>query len=288
MSWVIALQQLLDIPAFIIEVPYVWDLKDEERHRATIMSHLREFVAFLEKVSGRPYNWDALQEKLATLKQAMTLRNQAFRLGCSHIPAPGTFFDWSVCLGPSTYLIARPETVEFYGQLKAEVEERVAQHVSAITNEKYRIMWEGLMFWPKVGELARKFAAADCAVVGGSYTNLTFWPYPEQIDPEHPLETIAQYLLGSGISNRDPAIYQDVIIQMCRDFSVDGVMLSVPHTCRPNSLALKLLGPRLQRELGIPVMEVEADPTDVNFYSESRTNYAVDGLLEAIASGKER
>lgn len=288
LAWVRAFHQLNQVPTFVVEVPYIQDVKDEERHHKTTVSRLKDFVAFIEEVSGRPYNWDRLHELMTVIKKAATLREEAYTLGSTHVPAPGTFFDWGVCLGPINYLAGRPETVDFYAKLKAEVEERVAQNISAVPDEKYRILWEGIMFWPKVGALSEKFAEANCAVIGGSYSHLSFWPFPDQIDPERPLESIATFILGSGIANRPPEIFHNRLIQMCKDYSIDGAILSVPHTCRPLAGRLQMVENRLVRELGIPVVEFEGDQSDINFYSDLRTNYAVDALLEAIASGKKR
>jgi benzoyl-CoA reductase subunit B len=269
-------------------VPYIQDLKDTERHFKTMVSRVKDFVTFIEEVSGRPYNWERLHEIMTVVKKAATLRAEAMDLGSRHVPAPGTFFDWGVCLGPLNYLAGRPETIGFYEQLKAEVEDRVAQNISAVPDEKYRILWEGIMFWPKMGTLSEKFAEANCTVIGGSYSHLSFWPFPDEIDVERPLETIANFVLGSGVTNRPPEVLNNRLIQMCKDYSIDGAIISAPHTCRPLSGRLQMVSNRLQRELGIPVVEFEGDQSDVNYYSDMRTNYAIDALLEAMASGKKR
>jgi len=44
----------------------------------------------------------------------------------------------------------------------------------------------------------------------------------------------------------------------------------------------------MMRHLGLPVVEFQGDQSDTDFYSDLRTNYAIDAVLEAIASGKRR
>ena len=78
------------------------------------------------------------------------------------------------------------------------------------------------------------------------------------------------------------------MVKMCKDYSIDGAILSVSHTCRPLAGRLQMIGDRLQRELGIPVVEFEGDQSDTNGNSDLRTNYAIEALLESIASGKKR
>ena len=286
--WSKAIAQLHNIPMFSVEVPYLQDMNDKKEYAKITLNHLKQFVAFIEEVSGRPYNWDRLQEIMSILKKAATLRMQCLNMGSRHVPAPGTFFDWAVSAGPVNYLAGRPETVGFYEQLKAEVEDRIAKNISAVPNEKHRILWEGIMLWPKVGRLSEKFAEANCAVVGGSYSHLGFWPYAEEIDVERPLESIATYLLDSGGMNWPPEVFLNHTVQFCKDNSIDGAVLAVPHTCRPVAGTLQMLGHSLVRNLGIPVVEFEGDHCDTNFYSDMRADYAIQALLEAMESRRRR
>jgi benzoyl-CoA reductase subunit B len=196
LAWARAFNQLNKVPTFVVEVPYIQDVEDEERHHKTMVSRLKDFVSFIEDVSGRPYNWERLYELMTVIKKAATVRAEGLDLGSRHVPAPGTFFDWGVCLGPINYLAGRPETIDFYEQLKAEIEDRAAHNIGAVPDEKYRVLWEGIMFWPKVGQLSEKFAEANCSVIGGSYSHLSFWLFPDQIDLERPLDTIATFVLG--------------------------------------------------------------------------------------------
>ena len=49
-------------------------------------------------------------------------------------------------------------------------------------NERYRLVWDGIMNWNKLGWLADKFARHGAAVVAGRYTHNAFWQEPQLID----------------------------------------------------------------------------------------------------------
>ena len=62
-------------------------------------------------------------------------------------------------------------------------------------NERYRLYFDGIMNWNKLGLLARKFAEYDVAVVAGRYTHESFWQEPQLIDADNPLLGMAQHYL---------------------------------------------------------------------------------------------
>src|SRR5205823_1702256 len=101
-------------------------------------------------------------------------------------PVPASFFDWVVSIAPVNHLPVGPQVVQYFENVKAEVEQRLARGEGAVKNEKYRLFFDGIMNWNKVGWLAEKFAAYDAAVVVGRYTHMAFWQEPGLIDANDP------------------------------------------------------------------------------------------------------
>ena len=76
------------------------DIKDRVEY---VKRQLREVVIpAIEKIVGRPYNYDRLSEIMAVLKKASLMRKQCLEL-TKNIPAPWTMFDISVSLAPVIY-----------------------------------------------------------------------------------------------------------------------------------------------------------------------------------------
>lgn len=134
------------------------------------LRQLRECVTFIEDTFHRPFNWERLKEIMANTKVSTTLRKEAMELG-KNIPSPTTFFDMASALGGVNYLLGKPQCIEVYQAIKDEAAERVQKKEGAVIGERYRLYWDGIMCWPKLGHTVHP--------VGVSLLHAT--PYAESI-----------------------------------------------------------------------------------------------------------
>jgi len=276
---------LCDIPVFHFEPRFVWDESDLEYSVADFVCQEREFIALLEKITGQPYNWNHLEEMLAEVKRTTTLRLEVMKL-CRHIPAPATFFDWSTSIGVVAHLIGLPGTGDLLEKMKEEVEQRIAQGISAVPVEKYRLYWDGILTWPVLGVLANKFAALDACVVAGVYTHLSWWPKPELIDPERPLESIA-YNCCDIVLNHDFSHRVKAISDLCQEYSIDGLVMSETQTCRAFNGESFAIMDGVARRLGIPAITIGGDSCDARFYSDAQVDTRLQALVETIEARRK-
>ena len=61
------------------------------------------------------------------------------------------------------------------------------QGVGAVPKEQYRLFWDGIMNWSKIGWLADKFADYDACVVSGRYTHMASGMSPRSSTSAIPL-----------------------------------------------------------------------------------------------------
>ena len=78
---------------------------------------------------------------------------------CTATPSPARFFDWIVSIAPINFLPGDQKLVDYFETVKAEIAERVGQRRRLGADEKYRLFFDGIMNWNKIGWLADKFAA---------------------------------------------------------------------------------------------------------------------------------
>lgn len=271
-----------DVPAFVIQVPHVFNKGDEVEAAHEITRQLRELVVFLEDMTGRKFEWDKLRQIMADVKEAVTLRKDCMDLG-KKIPSPGTFFDMASYLGGINYAIGQPDCVEIFRTLRRELTERVSRKEGAVFNEKYRLYWDGIMCWPKFGHLADKFANLGACVVAGRYTHRGFYSLPEAIDLNKPLESLAINAVASHTNHNIDWLIENVS-NMCREFSVDGIVTHAHHTCRPLAAPQLEIMEAVSRRLGIPAVFFEADMADSTYYSDAQVDTRLHALLETIDS----
>lgn len=283
-----------DVPWFNVVIPYHYGRngstygkgEEFEKEVAYVERQLRQMCEFIGKISGKPYNYAKLTEKMELVKQTGLLRKEAMEL-CSAVPAPASFFDWSIFIAPVNYLSGWPGTVEAMRAARDEIAERVRNGVGTIPNEKYRLFWEGIMNWNKLGWLAKKFANYDAAVVAGRYTHMAFWQEPEAIDPADPFRGVAinhlECQLGLGYK-----ITEEKMFELCERYKIDGVILHGARTCRSFGRSHYLMAENLSKKLGIPSTMFEGDMVDESFYKEEVVNTRVEALLENIDAKKQR
>ena len=280
------------IPWFNVVIPYHYGrngsryMSGDEYHNivAYVAKQFKGLIKFLEDLSGRPYNWDRFCELMAVTKKAGKLRMDAMRM-CKAKPSPASFFDWSVFIAPVNYLTAWPGTVECLQAAKDEVQERIEKGITAVPNEKYRIFWEGIMNWNKLGWMAQKFANFDACVIAGRYTHQSFWQEPEAIDPNNPLEGIAVNHIECQLNLGYP-ITEEEMIKMCREYSIDGVVFHAARTCRSFGRSHFLMADSLNRNLGINTTSFEGDMVDESFYQDEIVNTRIEAMLEGIDARK--
>jgi benzoyl-CoA reductase subunit B len=279
-NWGDAERRNFNVPMFVIQLPHFWGDESEEEAMAFTVRQLRELITFLEDNLNRRFDWDRFREIMANTKVATTLRKEAMEL-CKVTPSPATFFDWATALGGVNYMLGQPECIDLYQDIKDEVAQRVQAKEGAVLGEKYRLYWDGIVCWPKLGVVAEKLANLGATVVNGRYPHLGFYSLPEAIDPDKPLESLA----ANGMAlhaNQNYDWLVDQTSRLCQEYSIDGLVCHGHRTCRPLAAPQLQIMDGVSRKLGIPAVFFEGDIADETFYSDAQIDTRVQALLEEI------
>ena len=283
------------VPIFNISLPWIWGNKasakymsgpEYREHVDFLVKQLRECITFIEGITGKPYDYDRLRSIMGYIKKAGEVRLEAMQL-CKAKPSPANFFEWTNSIAPVNFLPGGPGIVDYFETKKAEIADRVAAGIGSVPNEKYRLFWDGIMNWNKIGWLADKFANYDACVVSGRYTHLGFWHEPQVIDLRDPLDGMAQNYLTCPISISGPQITEK-IVQHCEDYEIDGLVLHGARTCRAFSYPQFMIAEAVGSRLNMPVAMFEGDMVDETFYKDELVNSRVEAMLEAIDAKRGR
>lgn len=277
------------IPIFNISVPWVWGNKKDSRYlggsefeeaTAFMVRQLRECMKFIEQQTGRKYDFDRLCEIMSYTKDAGRLRMEALDL-CEAKPAPASFFDWTTSIAPVNFIKGGPEIVDYFTKVKSEIQERLTTGEASVPGEKYRLFWDGIMNWNKIGWLANKFAGYKANMVAGRYTHMGFWHEWESIDVNDPLRGMAINYLVCPINLSAPLMIEE-IIKLCQKYQIDGMVIHAARTCRAFSNPQYLIAEAVQKRLGLPIAMIEGDMVDESFYKDEIVNSRVEAMLESI------
>ncbi|AKH70346.1 Benzoyl-CoA reductase/2-hydroxyglutaryl-CoA dehydratase subunit, BcrC/BadD/HgdB [Spongiibacter sp. IMCC21906] len=281
------------VPIFNVNIPLLWGGKPDadylygqewEEKSDYVSMQLVEMTKFLEENTGRKFDWDRLSEVMGYIKKAAELRLEAMEL-CKAKPAPASFFDWIVSIAHVNFLPGEQALVDYFQSLKDEIQERIERGEGAVPNEKYRLFFDGMMNWNKVGWLADKFAAVDATVVAGRYTHMSFWQQPDLIDLSNPVRGMAQnYLICPN--NHGAPIMIGEIEKVCDTFDIDGVVCHASRTCRGMTNQQFLITESAVRNNRQAIF-FEGDVADESFYKDELLNTRLEAMVEAMSEKKD-
>lgn len=284
-----------ELPMLNVSLPMIWGNKADagylrgkewEQTPLYVEKQLHELVKFIEEQTKRPFDWDALSENMAYIKKASELRLEAMAL-CAAAPTPATYWDWVASIAPINFLPANQLLVDYFQGVKDEIQQRIIDGVSAVQNERYRVYFDGIMNWNKLGYLTRKFAEYDVAVVAGRYTHDSFWQEPDLIDPERPLLGMAQHYLICPI-NHGLKIMEELLLKRCDEYGIDGIAFHSTRTCRAMTNPQHMLARTAERERGIKSFFFEGDVADAAFYKDESLESGLVAMLESIDQQRAR
>ncbi|SMH38601.1 2-hydroxyacyl-CoA dehydratase subunit D [Azospirillum agricola] len=276
------------LPFFKISYPLLWGnkpdagyLRGEEWESASrqVARQVYKLIEFLEHQTGRPFDWEALRESMHYIKRASQLRLEAMAL-CRSKPAPATFWDWIASIAPINFLPGNQDLVDYFAGVKAEIEQRLSEGVVALPNERYRLAFDGIMNWNKVGWLANKFAENNAAVLTGRYTHNSFWNEPQLIDEDDPILGMAQHYLLCPF-NHSAKVLGELLLRECENYGIEGVVFHATRTCRSASNGQLIIAQMAQRA-GLQTMFFEGDVADASFYKDAILESRLEAMLEAI------
>jgi benzoyl-CoA reductase/2-hydroxyglutaryl-CoA dehydratase subunit BcrC/BadD/HgdB len=276
--WYRVLAAHFDVPLFVIDTPFLYD-RAEDHQVEYVKRQLEELIPVAERISDKRLSHKRLREITGRSKQCIDVWLEILNRGQSR-PAPFTAFDQFVNMGPIVDLRGEPETLDFYGRMLDELDDRIARGVGAVKDEKKRVLWDNLPIWYKIGKLSKLLGSHGVNVVASTYT-YAWGELAPLLDPERPMESTAKVYLHA-ILNRSTGDKLTTMRTMVDDFAIDGVILHSDRSCKPYSLGQMDQRDRLVNALEVPALLLEADHNDPRAYSEQQADARLEAFVEMM------
>ncbi len=242
-----------------------------------IVQQTRDLIPRLEKISGNKFDIDKFRGNMALSKKCTELWKQVLETNMN-VPAPMSFFDATIHMGPAVVLRGSQIAIDYYELLLKELEERIANGVGAVDGEKFRLYWEGMPIWGKLRDLSELFIGFNTAVTASTYCNS--WIF-EAFDPADPFLSMARAYTEIFIV-RDEDFKEKYIEEIVRKFKLDGILFHDAKTCPANSNNRYGMPERLQKRLGIPTLTINGDLNDLRCYSEEQAKTNIEAFIEQL------
>jgi benzoyl-CoA reductase/2-hydroxyglutaryl-CoA dehydratase subunit BcrC/BadD/HgdB len=275
-DWLSWYSRELNVPALGISTyRNIGEIKDY--HLQSVVEQIKDLIAPLEKISGNKFDIDKFREVLALSKECTALWKKVLETNTA-VPAPMSFFDGTIHMGPAVVLRGSPQAVEYYKVLLQELEQRIANKDGAVEGEKYRLYWEGMPIWGKLRDLAELFISLKTAVIASTYCNS--WIF-EAFDPKDPFLSMARaYTEIFIVRNED---FKEIYIEeIVKKYKIDGILFHDAKTCPNNSNNRYGMPERLEKKLNIPTLTINGDLNDLRCYSEEQAKTNIEAFVEQL------
>ena len=278
LKWYEIQARYFDVPLFILDTPFC-HTEFSVAAKNYVREQIAEYIEFLEKACGKKADVDRLAEvgRLAIEGQRLW---QAVLDTTMHRPAPMSAFDAFFHLALIVTLRGTQTTVDYYRALLAEMQERVDAGISAVPNERYRLLWDNLPVWYRTRWLSEKFAAHGACLVADTYTS-AWCNHLEYLSEDNFLDSMAEgytrIYLNIGVDQM-----AENILRMIAKYDVDGLVMHSNRSCKPYSLGQYDIQRIIQRKNTIATMMIEADMVDERSFSESQIENRIDAFMEIV------
>jgi benzoyl-CoA reductase/2-hydroxyglutaryl-CoA dehydratase subunit BcrC/BadD/HgdB len=286
LKWYEIQARYYDVPLFVLDTPVCHTHYFPET-AVYVKAQVREYIGFLETVTQKKLDPLRMNQVGHLALEGQKLWQEVLRT-TAHKPSPMSAFDAFFFLALIVTLRGTRTVVDFYTELLAEMNDRIANGIAVVPDEQYRLLWDNLPVWHRLKWLSNKFAGHKACLVADTYTS-AWCGAIQYIDPDHFLDSIAQaytrIYLNIGIDQM-----ADQVLDMIRFYDVDGLVMHANRSCKPYSFGQMDIMNRVKEQAGIPVLMLEADMVDPRSFSESQAETRIDAFMEIIRqkSGAQR
>jgi benzoyl-CoA reductase/2-hydroxyglutaryl-CoA dehydratase subunit BcrC/BadD/HgdB len=242
-----------------------------------IARQIEDMVPELERISRQNFSMDNFKESIRLSGRTSELWRACLETAAA-IPAPWTFFDATIHMGPAVVARGTQAGVDYYEILLDELQNRVENKIAAVEGERHRLYWEGMPIWGKLRSLSEQFASHRASVIASTYCNS--WIF-DQLNPDEPFESMAAAYTELFIV-RDETYKEQYIRDCFERYRFDGIVFHDAKTCPNNSNNRYGMPDRLGRGLNIPTLTINGDLNDLRCYSEEQTRTNIEAFIEQL------
>ena len=290
LKWFELLKEEYHCPIVMLHVPYQGDGKITESMRTYVVEQLRrKVIPVLEEVSGRAYDEDRLKEALTLSAKAEDDLVWVLE-SAKNRPSPiDAYFGGVYYIGPMFSAFRGTEAaVEYYRSLRGEIEQRIVERRGPLTpdgeleNERYRVVVEGPPNWTSFREFWKMFADEGAVVVASTYTKVGgVYDTGFRHDPEHPLETLADYCMGC-YTNLSLPQRVSMLARYVTDYGADGFLINSIKSCNSFSAGQLHILREVENRVGRPGGFIESDLVDPRYFSASNIKNRLESYFQMI------
>lgn len=280
-KWYENIAYTLNIPCFVIDVPYNHDPEVTDENVAYVESQFETIIAELEEITGKKFDEDKFQEVMEVASQNAKDWYDATSLAAA-VPSPLNGFNMFNYMALIVCMRGKPECGVTFRKLKSELEEMIKEGKSGLKGapENHRIMWDGIACWPYLSHTYKVLKNYGINMTGSTYPSAWALRYT----PGNLNELARAYTsMGNNLSLKGQIELRENII---REFKCDGVVMHMNRSCKMCDFLQYEVGEALRKDLGVPITTFDGDQADPINYSKAQYETRIEALNEMMDEKK--
>ena len=278
-KWYENLSKELNIPMIMLDIPFNPDYEVSDAEVQYVTAQFWDAVHQLEKQFD--LKWDDKRFEEVTGFSCRSSRAWLAATECArYVPSPFNGFDLLNHMAVMVTARGKKEAGEAMETLLKEYEDNHKNGKSTFrTEEKYRIMFEGIACWPYLRVTSHGLKDRGINMVTTIYADAFGFDY-HSFD-----EMIRAYCSVPNAINLEKS--RDKRIKLCKDNHVEGLLVHTNRSCKLWSGFMYEMSRQIGEACGIPVASFDGDQADPRNFSEAQYDTRVQGLMEIMEANKQ-
>ena len=277
-KWYENLAQDLGVPMLMLDIPFNPDYDVPQSIIDYVSAQFWDVVAKLEELFGLKWDDDKFQE--VTGFSCRASRAWLAATACAkYTPSPFNGFDLLNHMAVMVTARGKETAGEAMETLYKEYMENHANGTSTFrTEEKYRIMFEGIACWPYLRVTSTGLKSRGINMVTTIYADAFGFDYNSFEG------MIRAYCSVPNAINLEKS--RDKRIKLCKDNNVEGLLVHTNRSCKLWSGFMYEMSRQIGEACDIPVTSFDGDQADPRNFSEAQYDTRVQGLVEIMDANK--
>lgn len=277
-KWYENLAQDLGVPMLMLDIPFNPDYDVPQSIIDYVSAQFWDVVAKLEELFGLKWDDDKFQE--VTGFSCRASRAWLAATACAkYTPSPFNGFDLLNHMAVMVTARGKETAGEAMETLYKEYMDNHANGTSTFrTEEKYRIMFEGIACWPYLRVTSTGLKSRGINMVTTIYADAFGFDYNSFED------MIRAYCSVPNAINLEKS--RDKRIKLCKDNNVEGLLVHTNRSCKLWSGFMYEMSRQIGEACDIPVTSFDGDQADPRNFSEAQYDTRVQGLVEIMDANK--
>jgi len=276
-KWYENIAKELDIPMILFDMPFNHTYEVSEESVRYIRGQFEEAIEILEKVTGRKFDYDRLNEVMKISNETAMWWKKATGLA-SVVPSPMNGFDLFNYMAMIVCMRGRREGLELFKLWHDELEAKIQKGAGPWkdADEEYRVLWDGIACWPYLSDTYKTLKKYGMNVITSTYPDSWTILY-ENGD----LDSMAK-AYNSNYVNRNLDFCVDNIVNLVREFSLDGIVYHSNRSCKLMDFRQFEIQRRVEAETGVASVIFDGDQTDPRAFSLAQYETRIQTLAEMM------